>query len=235
MLRAAPLQPLYDAPAASASRRRAIGLALSDAPKTGQSCAQYPELARISREQMRELYELAHFTAMRITHSKSRSDDITQTVFERLMTTRRWDQKKPIEAHVVWIVKSLVSHERSAEKSERKGLAHDGFQREVAGLREPSAEERAIDGGEEEGRRRAVERELEELAESVAGHPLASAVLRQRIEGARKAGEIAGALGVAVDEVYRANELLTRHLRAIRRKTDSSAHEAEARGPDAET
>jgi hypothetical protein len=46
MLRAAPLQPLYDAPAASASRRRAIGLALSDAPKTGQSGVQYPELAR---------------------------------------------------------------------------------------------------------------------------------------------------------------------------------------------
>jgi RNA polymerase sigma factor (sigma-70 family) len=206
---------------------------VSDAPKPAPSAVQCPELAGFSREQMRELYELAYLVAMRITHSTRRSEDVTQTVFERLMTTRRWDPSKPIEAHIVGIVKSLISHEHVAQKSERKDAAHDGFHREVVGFARSSAEQEVIDANDDDERMKAAQSELEELEKSVAGDPVAGAVLQERMDGHRRASEIAAELGVPVDEVYRANQLLRRHLHAIRRKKESPLLQSEK--ADAET
>jgi DNA-directed RNA polymerase specialized sigma24 family protein len=175
------------------------------------------ELATVSRAKMRELFDLAYSVAMAITKSKARSDDIVQTTFERLMTTRRWDGKKPIEAHVVGIVKSLVSNQHQGSKSERKAEAHDGFHREVVGQNSPSPEERTIEKAMDEARQTSAAGELEQLAAKVAAHPLAPRVLQKRADGLSKPADIARALGVSVDDVYRANDVLRRNLRSIRK------------------
>jgi DNA-directed RNA polymerase specialized sigma24 family protein len=185
-----------------------------------------PELAGISKAQMRALFELAYSVAMAITKSKERSDVIVQTAFERLLTTSRWDGKKPIDVHVAGIVKSVASNLYKSEKSTRKVEAHDGFHREVVGTSHPSTEDAIIESAEDDERQESVTSELDELAAACAGHPLAPRVLQVRIETGGKASDIARALGVSSDDVYRANDVLRRNLRAIRKRRGRGEEDA---------
>ena len=177
-----------------------------------------PELAELSPAKMRELFELAYAVALALTKSRPLSDELVQTTFERLMTTRRWDGIRPIEVHVAGIVKSLLSNRRNSEKSERKEIAHERFHYEVVGQRIASPEDRTIENATEEERLRTAARELDELAAKVAGHPVAARVLKERAAGPNKPADIARAIGVPVDEVYRANDVLRRNLRAMRKR-----------------
>jgi RNA polymerase sigma factor (sigma-70 family) len=200
------------APAAQARERPAEGF------------ASVPELASLSREQVRHLYALVTEVASKIAKSRGGAEELVQQTFEKLMTTRRWDQSKPLEAHVIGVMRSLVSNQLRSEKqrddgkARRRDLAHEGFHREVSGEHTASPEERTIERAEQEARDGNAEQELGELEASVADHPLAPRVLQCRIDGLRKAAEIAAKLGVSVDAVYRANEVLRRHLHANRRR-----------------
>jgi DNA-directed RNA polymerase specialized sigma24 family protein len=133
------------------------------------------------------------------------------------MTTRRWDGKKPIEAHVVGIVKSVLSNQYKSKKAERSAEAHDGFHRELVGQHSPSPEDRTLENAADEERQERAASELDALAAKVAGHPLAPRALQKRVEGLRKPADIARALGVSAGEVYRANDVLRRNLRALRK------------------
>lgn len=185
-----------------------------------------PELAGISKAQMRALFELAYSVAMAITKSKERSDVIVQSAFERLLTTSRWDGKKPIDLHVAGIVKSVASHQYASEKSTRKAESHDGFHREVVGTSHPSTEDAILEIAEDDERQENASRELDELAAACADHPLAPRVLQVRIETGGKASDIARALGVSSDDVYRANDVLRRNLRAIRKRRGRGEEDA---------
>ena len=177
-----------------------------------------PELVGVTKDQMRALVELASSVARAITKSESQTDNIVQTTFERLLTTRRWDGKKPLEAHVVGIVRSLISHAYSTEKSTRPAQAHAGFHYEHAGHHSPSPEDKTLDTSADKQKQSRAVRELDELAATIAKHPLAPRVLEKRRDGLTKAADIAQALGVSVGEVYRANDVLRRNLHAMRRK-----------------
>jgi DNA-directed RNA polymerase specialized sigma24 family protein len=185
-----------------------------------------PELAAISKAQMRKLFELAYAVAMATTKSKERSDVIVQTAFERLLTTSRWDRKKPIDIHIAGIVKSVASNQYKSEKSTRKVEAHDGFHREVVGTSHPSTEDAILESAGDDERQESASSELDELAAACADHPLAPRVLQVRIETGGKASDIARALGVSSDEVYRANDVLRRNLRAIRKRKGRGEEEA---------
>ena len=178
-----------------------------------------PELAAVTKDQMRALVELAQSVARAITKSDSQADNIVQTTFELLLTTRRWDSKKPLEAHVVGIVRSLISHAYAKEKSTRPAQAHEGFHYENVGHHSPSPEDKTLDASADEQKQSRATRELDELAATVAKHPLAPRVLQKRVEGLTKAADIARALDVNAKEVYRANDVLRRNLRAMRRKS----------------
>jgi DNA-directed RNA polymerase specialized sigma24 family protein len=184
-----------------------------------------PELAGISKAQMRKLFELAYAVAMATTKSKERSDVIVQTAFERLLTTSRWDGKKPIDIHLAGIVKSVASHQYASEKSTRKAESHDGFHREVVGTNHPSTEDAILESAEDDEKQENASSELDELAATCADHPLAPHVLQIRIKTAAKASEIARALGVSSAEVYRANDVLRRNLRAIRKRKGRGSEE----------
>jgi DNA-directed RNA polymerase specialized sigma24 family protein len=193
------------------------------APSTGGTA---PELASVTKEQMRALVELAQSVARAITKSDSQADNIVQTTFELLLTTRRWDSKKPLEAHVVGIVKSLISHAYAKEKSTRPAQAHEGFHYENVGHHSPSPEDKTLDASADERKQSRAARELDELATTVAKHPLAPRVLQKRMEGVTKAADIAQALSVNVAEVYRANDVLRRNLKAMRRnRGDDDEHD----------
>jgi RNA polymerase sigma factor (sigma-70 family) len=202
--------------------------------KPAQGFASVPELASLSREQVRELFVLVTAVARKIAKSAGGADELVQQTFEKLMTTRRWDGQKPLEAHVIGVMKSLVSNQRRSEKRRddgkprRRDLAHEDFQREVSGEHTASPEERTLEHAEQESRDEEAEQELDELVASVAAHPLAPRVLQCRIDGLRKPREIAAKLGVSVDAVYRANDVLRRHLHALRRRgADDSSEGSE--------
>jgi DNA-directed RNA polymerase specialized sigma24 family protein len=166
--------------------------------------------------------------ALAITRSKPRSDELVQTTFERLLTTRSWDGMKPIEVHVIGIVRSLISNQHKSKTSKRSAEAHEGFHREVIGTDSPSPEDKTLEDAADAKRQSDASTELEELSTRVSAHPLAQRVLQRRIEGLSKAADIAHALGVSVDEVYRANDVLRRNLRALRKSSGDDNEEEES-------
>jgi DNA-directed RNA polymerase specialized sigma24 family protein len=181
-----------------------------------------PEIAALSRDEFRAVYERAYQAVLGFTKSEARADELIQPAFLLLLTTRRWNPSAgPLLGHVMGIVRSVLSHAYSkekAERSERAAQTRESFQREVVGAEAASPEDEAIDGTATAERQAAAERELDELAESVADHADARHVLRIRRaeEKKKKAAAIALELGIPVERVYRANKLLLHHLRRIR-------------------
>jgi DNA-directed RNA polymerase specialized sigma24 family protein len=177
-------------------------------------------LGRLSREELRRLYKLAYGLALSITKSKQRAEVTTQIAFERLLTTRQWDGRATIELHVIGIVKSLLSIEHASKKEKHDEEAHEGFHQEVVGHATPSTEQSMLEHDADDSRQRGAKDELVALRERVVKHPLAPRVLDKRIEGMTKAADIAAALDVSVDDVYRANDVLHRALQALRGKKE---------------
>jgi DNA-directed RNA polymerase specialized sigma24 family protein len=170
-----------------------------------------------SKEELREAYAAAMALAMAITRSKQRADEVVQDAFERLLTTRRWDRGKgPLDVHMMGAVRSLLSNAHRSAVPRKEATAHEAFQDEAAGRRTESPEHQALEHAEAVERQASAASALDRLTERVSGDPVASGVLRCRAEGLQKAGDIAAALGVPVEQVYRANELLKLQLKKIR-------------------
>jgi DNA-directed RNA polymerase specialized sigma24 family protein len=181
-----------------------------------------PEIASLPEGAFRKTYDQATRLVFGFTKSKPRTDELLQTASDLLLTTRRWDPSKgPLLDHFLGIVRSVLSHSYSREKTERGERAtqtRENFQREVAGTEAASPEDAAIDGTDASDRQAAAERELDELDASVAGSPDAQRVLRARraADGKKKPAEIALELSLPVERIYAANKLLLHHLRRIR-------------------
>jgi DNA-directed RNA polymerase specialized sigma24 family protein len=181
-----------------------------------------PEIASLPEGEFRMTYERATLMVFGFTKSKVRTDELMQTAADLLLTTRRWDPgERPLLDHFLGIVRSVLSHSYSREKTERGDRAtqtRESFQREVVGTEAASPEERAMDGADAADRQAAAERELDELDSSLTGSPDAQRVLRARraADGKKKPAEIALELNLPVERVYRANKLLLQHLRRIR-------------------
>ncbi len=172
----------------------------------------------MSREQLRELVESVHHVVLGITKSTIRADEIVQDTFEALMTTRRWTGKQPLWKHVIGIAMSLLHHQHASKAPQRDASAHAGLHREIVGTSVGSPEDETLDHAEDEDRQSSARRELAELEASVAAHPVAARVLRCEADGIEKPADIARALSVPVERVYRATELLRDHLRRIRQR-----------------
>jgi DNA-directed RNA polymerase specialized sigma24 family protein len=179
--------------------------------------ARYPELAAVTPKELQALFESLYRVALALTRSRARAEEVVENAFERLLTTRRWNPgKAPLAKHLAYIVKSLVMHEESSTRPERDQAAAEGFYRETETERAESSEQKNLLYAESASRQAEAARELEELRASVAHQPLVSEVLRKREEGLERAADVAQALGVPVERVYRANEVLREHLKRIR-------------------
>jgi DNA-directed RNA polymerase specialized sigma24 family protein len=175
------------------------------------------ERALPSKTEVRAAYEAALTFAIKVTRSRERGQELVQAAFERMLTTRAWDPGKvPFDVHMIGIVRSLLYIEHHSAQPRNEQHAGEGFHQEVVGRSTASAEDRALEHAEAEMRREMAARQLEQLAERVADHPVAPGVLRCRTEGVTRAADIATHLGVPVEQVYRANELLKEQLKKIR-------------------
>ncbi len=170
-----------------------------------------------SIEETLRAYAAATRLAIAITRSEARARDVVQDAFERWLTTRPWDADRvAFEEHMMGVVRSLLNNEHRSVARRREGSAHEAFYGNDAGRRTQSPEDAALQLAETNRADARAASQLERLTGSVAHQPLASAVLRCRTEGMHKAADIAAALEVRVEAVYRANEVLRAHLAKIR-------------------
>ena len=171
----------------------------------------------LSKQDLRDAYKAALALAMKLTRSKARADDVVQDAMERLLTTRPWDPSKgPLDEHVVGIVRSLLNIAHRSAAPRREARAHEGFHAEVVGRQTESPGHGTLEHAESDARQKDAGTILEKLTSQVAGHPVALGVLRCREDGIERARDMAAALRVPVEEIYRANELLKYHLKLIR-------------------
>jgi len=178
-----------------------------------------------TRDEVRDALAAAMTVALAITRSKQRAEDFVQEAFESVLSgARPWLRDKgPFDRHLMGAVRSIVSHSRTSAQPKKDVEAQEGFHREVVGHSAPSPEDKTLHRAEEEGRQSTADSELDDLDASVADNPAARSVLRCRRahDEPLKAGEIAKKLGLPVEQIYRANELLKEHLAKIRaRKKD---------------
>jgi DNA-directed RNA polymerase specialized sigma24 family protein len=170
-----------------------------------------------SDQEKRSAYRAAVQLADSITHSSDRARDVVQEAFLRTLSTRPWRADDvTFEDHMLGIVRSLLNIEHRSAARRNASLAADGFHREVVGYRTESAEADHLEH-EHWARRDADAASLyEKLAAAIAHHPVAPEVLRCVLDGNHKAADVAERLGVPVEKVYRANEVIKDNLRRIR-------------------
>ena len=173
-------------------------------------------------DEVREAYEAAMAAALGMTKSRQRAEELVQDAFEAAMTTRPWTRKDlTFKQHLVGAVWSLASHEHTSQRPRMERDAARGWHREDVGMKAPSPEDKTLHRAEEEGRQTSADAELDELDASLADNETARRVLRCRREHEMvKAADIAGKLGLPVEQVYRANEALKERLRTMRKKRE---------------
>jgi DNA-directed RNA polymerase specialized sigma24 family protein len=185
-----------------------------------------PELRAVSKAEFREVYTAATRLALALMKDRDRADLLVSDTFEKLLTTRRWDPKtKPLLDHVLSSVMSIRSNTFRSKARARDDVAHEGFQREEAGMEAESPEAKTLARAKEEGAQADAEAELDALGKSVEKHALAPRVLACRRAGKTKRAEIADELGVSPEEVSLANDVLRDHLRKIRARRDKKGGE----------
>ncbi len=139
---------------------------------------------------MLRAFEAAAALVVEVRRSKDGVDDIVQSAFADLLTTKGWDPSS--------------------------GSFIDELVRVVRGLLDVGRGDGRAGQGDMEARSAEAAREIEELKARVAGHPVAPGVLRCRADGRVRAGEIARELRVEVEQVFAATKLLRYHLGEIR-------------------
>jgi len=118
---------------------------------------------------------------------------------------------------------------RGRRASKMEAEAARGWHREDVGKKTPSTEDKMLHRVDEESRQSAAEAELDALDASLGDNEDARRVLRCRREHELvKAREIAAKLGMKVEVVYRANEVLRDHLRAVRKRRDREKDDRDA-------
>jgi DNA-directed RNA polymerase specialized sigma24 family protein len=170
-----------------------------------------------SDQEKRSAYRAAVHLAESITHSNDRARDVVQEAFLRTLKTRPWRAGEvTFEDHMLGVVRSLLNIEHRSVARRNEVLAANGFHREVVGHHTESAEADLLEREYWASRDAAAESLYEKVAAAVAHHAVAHAVLRCAFDGNHKAADIAERLGVPVEKVYRANEVIKDNLRRIR-------------------
>jgi DNA-directed RNA polymerase specialized sigma24 family protein len=216
-----------------------VGVAPSSAPAVDEELPSSPEgpkvlpaeLAAVSRSELEAVLRAGWAFVVKKTRSKELAEGLVPEMYLKLATTRRWDPKKmPLAQHFILSLKSELSNRLTSHASQREELAHDGFHREVRPGHVPSAEDLAVAPDSDARRARAqqdAKTVLELLRSRVRDHELMPGVLACKESGIDEPRRIAEKLGVPVQKVYRALDLLRYHLRQIREARGAGAREVE--------
>jgi RNA polymerase sigma factor (sigma-70 family) len=188
-----------------------------------------PEIAALSQEAFVDACDLLKVTSIRLMRKPDEADELYWTVWERLMTTKRYDPAKgPLKAWLVLVTKGEYKNaiEKKVSKRRRDARAHEGFHREEGLTSIASAEDQMVAHAEDSAKQAEVARDLQALEARAAEHPIALRVLELRKEG-HKPAAIAEILGVPTKKVYEANESLKDYLTEIRRERGDPPDENE--------
>jgi len=176
-----------------------------------------------TKDEVRAGYQAAMAFAMAVTKSKARAEEAVQQAFESLYAgVREWRRAKvAFDVFAIGATRSIISNERKAKREERASKAAEIFQADV-GTQAASAEDRTLAHAEEVQRLGGAGSELDALDASIGDHEDAREVLRCRrgTDEPLKAAEIARCTGIPVGRVYRANELLSDHLKKLRARRE---------------
>jgi hypothetical protein len=184
-----------------------------------------PELASVPDNELVAMYLAAHELAEAAARSHDQAQEVVHTAYDQLLDTHRWDPTKQpsIRNHFLGLVKNELIQVRRRRNEKKRRKAEDGFQREDLSPYTSSAEAILLEREErqqrEDGadrRRDKAKRMVAELRRRVAHHAAAAKVLEAWGDGSAKPAELAEKVGMTVDEVYLAKQVIHRHAEAIR-------------------
>ena len=160
------------------------------------------DLRQRTKEQQRELYELVLTAAHRATKSREKAREITQEAFVRVMTTRPWDASKEpsLERHMLGIVKSVLSHERTSKRSDYESRAADEGALLSGGATE-SAETSGLGRAEREEQKAIAARRTGALRTKLVGHDLELTICDLVAEDVTKPADLVRHTGRTLGEV----------------------------------
>jgi DNA-directed RNA polymerase specialized sigma24 family protein len=171
---------------------------------------------------------------LRVTDSLARAEDIRQEAYLRLITTRRWDRDRhSFLKHMLLVATSILKHgdKARARRTHYEAEAGAEYKRE-RGVTTPSPEHDMLEHAENERSRDFAVRALAELRRKLAGFPVELRLvdhaeqLEARDEELEKPAELAKAMGVRVEEVYRALARIRRYKESVYAAVRGSSEES---------
>ena len=172
---------------------------------------------------------------LKVTRSLPRAVDIRQESYARLLTTRQWtpDRQTTLLRHMMLTASSLLKHESKAARRRQHYEADGGaeYKRE-RGEVNASPEQEMLEHAQSVGRRERAVRILAELRRRLAGFPLELRLI-DRAEQAEandeeleSPAELAKAMGVGVEDVYRARARIKRYRESVYSAVDGANEKA---------
>jgi DNA-directed RNA polymerase specialized sigma24 family protein len=193
-------------------------ISLSSAKKDAREESGEPVHDGEAKQRLRDLYVTVLAVAMKLTHSKAQAEDLTQTVFERLASTRPLEADVPREEavrHALGVLKSVLSAERASARSQRERERIVGGEWAAASTAGHSAEVLSLERARRERDEGLASRRVAALRARLAGHPLELAVLDRMQDDVTKAAAIAEELERPVKDIYEALARIRRYMKSI--------------------
>jgi hypothetical protein len=161
---------------------------------------------------------------LRITRSLPRAEDIRQQAYLRLLTSSPWvrERQPSFVKHMLLTASSVLKNENASERSRREYEAEAGAEyKRDRGDKTQSAERDMLDHARRERERERAIRAIAELRRRLAAFPLELRIIdyAEKQEASDEefgtSSEVAEALQVPVQEVYRALARIRRYKESV--------------------
>ena len=216
------------------SDRNAATIAQSPKQRGTDAVSAPPVGLDVSAKEWEEAWIAVLDFGLRVTKSLDRAQDIRQQAYLRLLTTRPWTRDRPTTflKHMLLTASSILKHDAKARSRRERYEAEAGaeYKRE-RGDSAPPPEQNILEHAEQERSRDRAARILAELRRRLSDFPLELALI-DRAEQTEASddepetpSELARALGVSIEEVYRARARIKRYKDGVYRAVDRSDKE----------
>jgi DNA-directed RNA polymerase specialized sigma24 family protein len=173
---------------------------------------------------------------LRLTNSTARADDIRQETYVRLLTTRPWrkDQQPSFLRHVLLVASSILKNQGRDRARRRDYEADWGAEhKRDRGNTTPSAEQDMLEHAQREPKRERAVGVAIELRRRLAAFPLELRIIdhaeaqEAKDEEFGASSEVAEALRVPVEQVYRALARIRRYKERVYAAVGGNDEESE--------
>jgi hypothetical protein len=183
-----------------------------------------PEGLGVPGEQWTDAWIAVLTFALSVTGSNAHADDIRQESYTRMLKTRPWrpEDQPSFVKHMLLVARSVLKHNQKAHARRTHHEANAGaeYRRDRGDTASP--EDDALDHAEALRRQDHGARVLAEVKRKLAGYPLELRLIDyiaqrqdQDDDELEKPAQIAQALGVRVEEIYRACARIKRYRASV--------------------